>query len=276
MNNVLIVAGKELRDGLRNRWLLAITVVFAGLALGIAYFGAAASGKVGFTSLSATIASLATLAGFVVPLISLLIAYDTVVGERGNGTLLLMLSYPISRTELLAGKFLGHSAVLALASVLGFGGAVAAMQVLSPVARSAEIWGVIALFSIANILLAASFAGMGCLISVLTRDKSRAAGLALLSWFVFVVLFDLALLAVLVFSGGNAMERAVFPYLLMLNPIDVFRLVSLEALPPSAGNVFVAMTGQHGYNAVTLYGALLFWSVFPFSLALLRFRRQEV
>ena len=48
MNNVLIVAGKELRDGLRNRWLLAITVVFAGLALGIAYFGAAASGKVGF------------------------------------------------------------------------------------------------------------------------------------------------------------------------------------------------------------------------------------
>ena len=56
----------------------------------------------------------------------------------------------------------------------------------------------------------------------------------------------------------------------------MFRLASLEALPGSAGNVFVAMTGQHGYNPVTLYGALLFWSVFPFALALLRFRRQEV
>ena len=135
---------------------------------------------------------------------------------------------------------------------------------------------VIGLFSVANILLAASFAGMGCLISVLTRDKSRAAGLALLAWFLFVVLFDVALLGVLVFSGGNATERAVFPYLLMLNPIDVFRLASLEALPGSAGNVFVAMTERLGENPVTLYGALLFCSVFPFALSLLRFRRQEV
>ena len=36
MSPVLIVAGKELRDGLRDRWLLAITLVFVLFATGIA------------------------------------------------------------------------------------------------------------------------------------------------------------------------------------------------------------------------------------------------
>ncbi|HKJ95044.1 MAG TPA: ABC transporter permease, partial [Gammaproteobacteria bacterium] len=64
MNSVLAVAGKEFRDDFRNRWAIAITLLFAVLALGIAYFGAATAGRVGFTSFDATIASLTTLAAF--------------------------------------------------------------------------------------------------------------------------------------------------------------------------------------------------------------------
>ena len=43
---IAIVAGKELRDRIRNRWVLAIAVVFAAFALLIAYFGAAQQGAV--------------------------------------------------------------------------------------------------------------------------------------------------------------------------------------------------------------------------------------
>lgn len=87
MNTILIVAGKEFRDDFRNRWTVALTVLFALLALGIAWFGSAAAGKVGFTSFDATLASLTTLGAFVIPLIGLLIAYDAIVGERDDGTL---------------------------------------------------------------------------------------------------------------------------------------------------------------------------------------------
>ena len=62
MNAILIVANKEFRDGLRNRWVLSITLMFVFLALGLAYFGASASGTVGFTSLATTIISLSSLA----------------------------------------------------------------------------------------------------------------------------------------------------------------------------------------------------------------------
>jgi Cu-processing system permease protein len=167
--------------------------------------------------------------------------------------------------------------VLAAASVAGFGLAVGLMQVMTPSARAAGAWLDLARFVASAWLLGASFVGMGCLISVATRDTSRAAGLALLAWFGSVIAFDLVLLAVLVVSGGNALERTVFPYLLLFNPVDVFRLVNLTALGGAAGNdVFMAMTAAHAYSPALLYAALVAWALWPFALALAAFRKQEV
>lgn len=277
MTATLAIAHKEFRDAFRSRWLLAITILFAALGLGIAYFGAATAGHVGFTSFDVTIASLATLTAFVIPLIGLLVAYDTIAGERDSGTLLLVLSYPVSRIELAAGKFLGHSAVIGAASVAGFGIAVALIETMTPAARTTAAWVDIGRFVISASLLGASFAGMALMISVWARDKARASGLALLAWFAAVLLFDLLLLAVLVVSGGSPVERAVYPYLLLLNPVDVFRLVNLVALSGGTGNdVFISMTAAHVYHPATLYGALLAWAIGPFALALTGFRKQEV
>ncbi len=36
MNTTFIVARKEFQDGLRNRWVLAIALILAALAVGIA------------------------------------------------------------------------------------------------------------------------------------------------------------------------------------------------------------------------------------------------
>jgi Cu-processing system permease protein len=277
MSSLLIVARKEFRDDFRNRWTIAVAVLFAILALGIAYFGGTAAGQVGFTSFDATLASLTTLGAFVIPLIGLLLAYDTVVGEQDNGTLLLMLSYPLSRGQLVAGKFLGHCTALAAATLAGFGLAVVIMQVMQPPAHTLQAWAHIAGFVASASMLGASFVGLACVLSVVTDDKSRAAGLALITWLATVVIFDLALLAILVASGGNPLEQAVYPYLLLLNPIDVFRLINLTALGDGAGNdLLLGMTGSHAYTPAVLYLVLLAWVLAPFALALFLFRRKEV
>ena len=212
-----------------------------------------------------------------IPLIGLLIAYDTIAGEQERGTLILLLSYPLSRAQLITGKFLGHTGALTTAAVLGFGLAFALIEVVSPAARSPAAWRVIAVFIFTTVLLGASFAGMACAISVVARDKSRAAGLSLLTWFIFVVLFDLTLLGVLVATGGNPVERAVFPYLLLLNPVDVFRLINLQGLESGdGGNIFLAMTGAHLYHPALLYIAMGVWSACLFMVSLMMFRRHEV
>jgi len=41
LKQIGVIAGKEFWDRIRNRWVLAVAVVFTALALVIAYFGAA-------------------------------------------------------------------------------------------------------------------------------------------------------------------------------------------------------------------------------------------
>ncbi|CAM5786068.1 ABC transporter permease subunit [Castellaniella caeni] len=277
MHTTLTVARKEFRDDFRNRWIIAIAILFALLSLSIAYFGGAGAGQLGFVSFTSTIASLTTLAAFIIPLIGLLIAYHTIVGERDGNTLLLILSLPLSRGQLLTGKFLGHCAALIVAILCGFGLAALIIQIMQPQTRTPQAWLQMLNFALSAALLGASFVALACTISAATEDKSRAAGLSLIAWFVSVVLFDLLLLAILVFSGGNDVEQAIYPYLLLFNPIDVFRLINLTALGQGAGNdLFLGMTDAHAYGHIRLYMIMLIWVLVPFYLSLHIFHRKEV
>ena len=275
MREVFIVAGKEFRDGLRNRWILAITVVFALLAMGLAWFGAAASGEVGFTRISTTIVSLASLGVFLIPLIALMLAYDSVVGEDEQGTLLLLMTYPLSRTGLLAGKFLGHGAMLALATVLGFGIAAVMIVLLAEQATFASLAGPFALFIVSAVLLGWVFLALAYLISVSTREKARAAGLALLTWFLFVLVYDLALLGLLVGTEGQ-LAGGVFRTLLLLNPTDVFRLVNFTGFEDAAASSgLLTVFSDQAFSPVWLLAILVAWTVVPLVIAALLFAARR-
>ncbi|MFW3616843.1 ABC transporter permease [Billgrantia antri] len=273
MNAILTLAGKEFRDGMRNRWVLAITLVLALLAVGIAWFGAAASGGLGFTSLATTLVSLATLAVFLIPLIALLLAYDAVVGEQEAGTLLLLLTYPVSRTSLLLGKFLGHGLILGSATALGFGIASAVIAVGAEGVALGELAAGMGLLIASSVLLGWVFIAFAYLISVWVSEKARAAGLALVVWFLFVLVFDLGLLALLVSvkQGGDWL-----PWLLLLNPTELFRLINLagfEAARSYTGLTSIAEGGA--FRPAVLLPLLTAWVLVPLGLALLRFRHRS-
>ena len=268
MQAILTVAIKEFRDGLRNHWVLAITLVFALLAVGLAYFGAAASGMVGFTGLATTIVSLASLAVFLIPLIALLLAYDSVVGEEEQGTLLLLLTYPLGRFQLLTGKFLGHGAIMAVSTVLGFGVAGLVIVVFSDQVTAWELWQALGLFIVSATLLGWSFVAMAYVVSVLASEKSKAAGLALVVWFVFVLVFDMGLLGLLVATQGDVGSQ-VFPYLLLFNPTDVFRLANLTGF--EATRAYSGLMSIADFQLGLLMTTLVVWVVLPFGLALCLF-----
>jgi Cu-processing system permease protein len=219
---VRVIAAKELRDRIRNRWVAAVAGVFAVFALLIAYFGPAQQGSVGFHSIELTIASLVSLVIYLVPLIVLILGYDTIVGERERGTLDLLLSMPVTRVELLLGKFVGLSGALAVSTVAGFGlaGALLAWQLdLGSTLRYAVFVG-------SALLMGMAFLSMALAVSVVARDRAQAGGLAVAVWFFFVLVFDLLLVGGLVLTGGGG-AAAAFPYLLLVNPADVFRILNV-------------------------------------------------
>jgi Cu-processing system permease protein len=274
MKQVWNIARKELSDGLRNRWLLAISLLFAVLAVGIAWLGAAASGQLGFTSIPATIASLASLATFLVPLIALLLAYDAIVGEDEAGTLMLLLTYPLGRGQLLLGKFVGHGLILALATLIGFGCAALAIALLVTDVDLGLLAWAFARFMLSSTVLGWVFLAMAYVLSSWTSEKSSAAGLALGLWFGFVLVFDLALLALLVLSQGK-FNPDLLPWLLLLNPTDVYRLINLSGFEGSGSAAGVMTLGADLPMAGgLLWACLLLWVVVPLLLAYGVFRRR--
>ena len=76
LTQIFTIAGKEFRDRMRNRWVLAVALVFTVFSLAIAYFGGAQQGTVGFRSIEFTIASLVSLVIYLIPLIALLLRQE--------------------------------------------------------------------------------------------------------------------------------------------------------------------------------------------------------
>lgn len=272
MREILIVANKEFHDGLRNRWLVSITVIFALLSIGLTYFGSVSSGTIGITSLSTTVASLASLAVFLIPLIALLIGYDSFVGEQEGGTLLLLLTYPLSKTQLLLGKFFGQGSIIALAIILGFG---SSALILFFTLNDTQVISTFAVFILSAILLGLSFTAISYVISLSVSEKSKAAGFALIVWFLFALAFDLILLAVLV-GGEQSLTQQGLTQLMMLNPTDIFRLVNLAGLDNSDVNGALAIAIKSSLSQQALFTILLAWVLLPLSISTFIFKKKTL
>ena len=273
MKQILNIALKEYKDGLRNRWFLFITLLFALLAVGITWFGAAAAGHVGFTNLPATIASLSSLATFLMPLIALLLAYDAIVGEEEGGTLMLLLTYPLTRSQIIFGKFVGHSMILGLATLIGFGSAAVAIAVLVDVSLT-QLFSAFLRFIISSVLLGMVFLACAYVLSARAAEKSTAAGLALGVWFFFVLIFDLVLLTLLVASQGKFSPEAL-PWLLLLNPTDVYRLINLVGFEMGGQNVGVmALASDLPVGSAVLWLCLIGWGAALLAVAQWQFKKR--
>ena len=270
MIRILSTARTEFRIALRNRWVAIAVGLMALFALVLSAAGSAPTGDLGVDRLSVTVASLTSLAVYLVPLLALLMSFDAIAGEVERGTLPLLLTYPVSRSQIVLGKALAHLAVLAMALAAGYGTAA-----IGAVATDASaLNGLPALWRLfwSSLPLGAAFLGAGYTLSALARRPSGAAGLAIGLWLVMIVLFDLGLLAAVVADDGGVFTTQVFPYALLANPADAFRLFNLAASEATA-----AASGVSGAaNSIPVWQSLVsivVWPVLAMGFAIAAFRK---
>lgn len=265
---IFTVAAKEFRDRMRNRWVLAVALVFTVFSLVIAYFGGAQQGQVGFRSIEFTIASLVSLVIYLIPLISLLLGFDAIVGERERGSLGLLLALPITRTELLLGKYLGLALALTLSTVIGFG---VITLILWKHMDASALFHFVGFVS-SSVLLGLAFLSIAVLLSVVARERTRASGMAIATWFFFVLVFDLVLLGVLV-ATGDKLPGSTFAWVLMLNPADVFRILNIFSLDDVRSMYGLASVVPNALgNPLTMSAVMLAWIITPLFIANWRFK----
>ncbi|MGY3448297.1 ABC transporter permease subunit [Bradyrhizobium sp. USDA 4353] len=276
MNGLITITAKEIQQAIRNRWVLAATLLLAGLALSLTFLGSAPTGTVGARALDVVIVSLSSLTIFLIPLIALLIAHDAIVGDMERGTMLLLLSYPVARWQVLLGKFLGHLAVLAFATCLGYGAAAVALLITGS-SFDAEGLAAFAAMIGSSVLLGAVFVAIGYLVSAVVRDRGTAAGLCIGLWLLLVLIYDMALLGLLVLDQGRTISGGVLSALLLLNPADAYRLFNLTGF--ANVSLFSGMAGLAASSTLSvqaLLTALVLWTVIPLAGATLAFSRREL
>ena len=275
MKILWILTMKELRDGFRNRWIAAAIIVLGILALVLSVLGSAPTGSIRASELDVSVISLASLSVYLIPLIALMLSFDAMVGEFERGTMMLLLTYPVTRWQVIMGKFLGHVLILFIAILVGYGGAVVAMTLVT--GSSAEGWQAYVVMMASSMLLGAIFIALGYLVSVLVKERATAVGAAIGLWLVFVVLYDLLLFGALTLDKDQLIGQHLFSMLMLISPTDTYRVLNLssfEGVSEAAGIAGVA--SEAGLSGILLVSAMLLWVVVPLAGTLLVFQRREL
>ncbi|MFN0059976.1 MAG: ABC transporter permease [Planctomycetota bacterium] len=243
--NVSTIALRELADAARSRWFVLYTLAFAALGLAVSLVSAAGAGGAGISGYGRTTAGLINLVLLVVPLMALTAGAGSIASDRERGMLPYLLAQPVSRVEVLAGKYIGLAAALFASLCLGLGGCAVILALKGAGTRPEMILWLAGLSQ----GLALGMLSLGMLISVAARKSSVAVGTAIFVWLTLAFVTDLGLMA-----GTLTMRLRIEELfaLSLVNPLQVFKMWSLHAVDAS-----LDVLGPAGLYAMEEYGAWL-------------------
>jgi ABC-2 type transport system permease protein len=315
----MVVAGKEFADHLWSARFVVLLFVLGLAALIPMYFAAdtirsAASQASAVSSVFLYLFTLAPNVGssgvqlpgawsfvaIVAPLLGIAFAFDSVNGERANGTLPRLLSQPIYRDDVINGKFAAGLAVIGL--VLTFVvGVIAAFGVIRlGIVPGAEEVLRITIWLLFTFLYVSLWLAFGLLLSVLIRRAATSALVAFGTW--LLLTFFGGLITQLI--GGFVAPQVGTPdqqasalslqqTITRLLPDTLYREASAAILSPQVASVSTPAT-LGGYEQIAQripslqsldQSVLLVWphvitmlalTAACFAIAYIRFMRQEV
>ncbi len=251
-----------------------------------------------FTTSRAPLPSFVSFLGFLLPLVSIALAFDAINGEYSRRTMSRILAQPIYRDALLAGKFLGGLIVLAICLVTlwllmtGLG----ILLLGLPPSGEEVLRGVT--FLICSLAYAGVWLAVALLFSTLFRSPATSALAALTLWLLFTIFWSM--LAPLI-AGAMAPIDPLDPMSVVSNaelqqgisrisPYTLFGEMTLGLLNPATRALGLIFMGQlqgaiMGAPLPFSQSALLIWPqlagllaamILVFTIAYVAFQRQEI
>lgn len=204
---------------------------------------------------------------FTVPLFSIL--FTTIYLYNSAEFIELVLSQPVKRRDIWLSLYYGLCVSTGLAFFFGAG---LPLLVYAPVKI-----GVMML--VVGLLISIIFVALAFFESVLTRDKAKGIGIAIITWLFFALLFD----GILLFLLFQLADYPIEPYMASaaaLNPIDLARIQMLLHLDVSAmmgytGAIFKSYFGST-LGIVVSFVLLLLWATGPFVASLKKFSNKDL
>jgi ABC-2 type transport system permease protein len=259
--------------------------------------GAAQQGDGPPVTSSSFLRTLSNVTRLLVPLTGAVVAYASVVGERESGTLKLLLSLPHSRLDVLVGKLLGRSGVLAVPVLAG-------LLVAVPVFPASGVEFVATdylLFAGLTVLVGVAFVAVGLGASAATDSSRRAVAATFVPFVVFALLWSQVVNRVTSLLGdgisvagtqllapveGAGLFEAYF-LVRAVNPLAAYQMVASNLGSPQTQLALFSppsrqqYTQQFGELPVYLTDGffvvlLALWVVLPVAVGYLAFERADL
>lgn len=256
------VAGYEIRDVIRSRWLIGYVLFFLLITDALFRFGGGGE---------KALLSLVNVVLFLIPLVA--IVFSTVYLYAAREFIELLLAQPIRRGQVFSGLYIGLAAPLSATFVA----AILIPFLLHRGATTAQP-GTFAALLLAGVALTFIFTALAFLIVARTEDRLKGLGIAVVVWLFLAVLYDGLVLLVVSLMADHSIERPLLA-LMLANPMDLARVALLlqfdvAALLGYTGAVMQKFFGRSvGIAATSL--AIAVWVVAPLLVGIRAFRNKD-
>jgi Cu-processing system permease protein len=274
LNSIFTISKKELLDNVRNKWIIVLIIIFSSLTLVVSYFGSIFTE--GWQDLGITIQGMMSLVQLLIPIIALMLGYAAIIGDIEKGSMSSLLSLPVTRLEILLGKFIGLGGLLSITIIIGFGfaGIIIGLNV-----SDVEYLDYI-IFIFATILIGLVFLMLALFLSTIFKKRSTSMGGAIFLWFLFNIILPIVFIGILVASSDiiNVLDNAPDWYhvLNLFNPLQVYSiLVTLNVGPAlSMDTISIAYPGY--YSNILMIIILFCWIILFMFLSYWRFNKRDI
>ena len=271
---VWLIAKQEFTLNRRNRWVISFAVVFCLFTVMISLLGMVTSGYSGFQDFVRTAASIINLDGFLVPLFALLLSVFSFLSYREH--LDLMVTQPVSRAQVILGKYIGLIMTIIGATILGFGLPGIIISFSIGLAGAVQ-YAVVVLLAF---LLAVIFTGLAVLITLISQRQQIALGVSVGVWIFFELLYGLMMLGTTL-HFSRATLKVLLLAGLMGNPVDLTRVLALLVVGGPhffgpAGATLLKLTGSTLVASLIGIAGLVVWILLPLLISIRVFNRQNL
>ena len=197
LKSIYSVAKKEFMDNLRNKWIIAMMIIFLLLTILASYLaGGQAGGEDALGGMGDTVVSLLSISTLLIPIIAIMLGYSTISGEAENGSLSIVLTYPVKRIEVLIGKLFGLGSVLIFSIVVGFG---AGGLIIAATVGASESLAYLSFIAL-TIMLGFMYLSLSICISSFCKKRvtSIAGGIVIFFW---AMIYGMIIFGILLASG---------------------------------------------------------------------------
>ncbi|AKB81820.1 hypothetical protein MSBR3_1242 [Methanosarcina barkeri 3] len=216
-NNVFVVAQKEAADHLQDAGFLVLLATYTVIVFASTYM----LGSLAHDDNSVLLSSInVKMISQFTPLLGIVLGFDVVVREQKSGSLNVLLTHPIFRDNILTGKLLGSTLLIAAIIIFSVFVSVGTLLVFYGVEIGYIELIRIAVFTILTFFYAVIFLGIAILISTIVKNSTDSLTCNIIIWIFICILFGAILKTVVaILTGQTSNEGILITQLLNISPL---------------------------------------------------------